>query len=255
MQIWPWVVPDVPGALGCSAVGQIWNWNKDCTSTRESLSLASPGDRVRLHLDSTTACSYIRRQGGTRSLSLSKEACLLWEQAVSNNITLLTPHWLSSKDNAEADFLARNRLSQWEFRLRQDLFLQILETFQIWPTLDAFASKATTKMPRYMTWYPDQGAVARDALLQEWDPVTYLFPPVPLMLKVLQRVRDQGIRAVLVCPHWPTSIWWPLVLDMMVEPLLPLPYYQQALETLDGERIQPYMEPLVAIHLSGSNMS
>ena len=224
-------------------------------AARESLSLASPGDRVRLHLDSTTACSYIRRQGGTRSLSLSKEACLLWEQAVSNNITLLTPHWLSSKDNAEADFLTRNRLSQWEFRLRQDLFLQILETFQIWPTLDAFASKATTQMPRYMTWYPDQGAVARDALLQEWDPVTYLFPPVPLMLKVLQRVRDQGIRAVLVCPHWPTSMWWPLVLDMMVEPLLPLPYYHQALEMIDGSRIQPYMEPLVAIHLLGTNMS
>ena len=224
-------------------------------AAREGLTLASPGDTVRLHLDSTTACSYIRRQGGTRSLSLSREACLLWTQAVSNNITLLTPHWLSSKDNAEADFLTRNKLSQWEFRLGQGLFHMILETFHISPTLDAFASMATAQLPRYMTWYPDREAVARDALLHRWDPVTYLFPPVPLMLKVLQRVRDQKIRAVLVCPHWPTSMWWPLVLDMMVEPLLPLPYYQQALETVDGGQVQPYMEPLVAIHLSGSNMS
>ena len=46
-----------------------------------------------------------------------------------------------------------------------------------------------------------------------------------------------------------------LVLDMMVEPLLPLPYYQQALESVDGEQIQPYMEPIVAIHLSGRNMA
>ena len=224
-------------------------------AAKEGLSLASPGDMVRLHLDSTTACSYIRRQGGTRSLSLSREACLLWTQALSNNITLLTPHWLSSKDNAEADFLTRNKLSQWEFRLAQGLFQQILETFQVSPTLDAFASMATAQLPRYMTWYPDTEAVARDALLHKWDPVTYLFPPVPLMLKVLQRVRDQKIRAVLVCPHWPTSMWWPLVLDMMVEPLLPLPYYQQALVTVDGGPVQPYMEPLVAIHLSGSNMS
>ena len=77
---------------------------------------------------------------------------------MSNNNILLTPHWLSSKDNAEAVFLTRNKLSQWEFRLNQDLFWKILETFQTWPTLDAFASMATAKMPRYMTWYPDQGA-------------------------------------------------------------------------------------------------
>ena len=38
--------------------------------------LSVPGDRVRLHVDNTTACAYIRRQGGTRSISMSEEACL-----------------------------------------------------------------------------------------------------------------------------------------------------------------------------------
>ena len=39
-------------------------------------SLALPNDKVRLHIDNKSACSYIRRQGGTESYTLSQEACL-----------------------------------------------------------------------------------------------------------------------------------------------------------------------------------
>ena len=48
-------------------------------AAREGLAnLASPGDRVRLYVDSTTALFYIRKQGGTRSLALANEAFSLW---------------------------------------------------------------------------------------------------------------------------------------------------------------------------------
>ena len=224
-------------------------------AAREGLALAVPGDKVRPHLDSTTACFYIKNQGGTKGSLLSKEACLMWEEAIARDITILTPHWLSTGDNAEADFLTRNTLSQWDFRLDRDVFCMILETFQVRPTLDAFASSNTAQLPRYMTWYPDRNAVARDALLHPWDRVTYLFPPVPLLLKVIMRIRQQQIRAVLVCPQWPTSLWWPLVLEMLVEPLLPLPHYKSVLTVVEGGPIQPYLDPLVALHLSGENMA
>ena len=89
-------------------------------AAREGINaLASVGDRVRLHIDNITACSYIRKQGGTRSTVLSSEACLLWKEALSRDIVPLTPHWLSTKDNLEADFLSRNKLSQWEFFIDQ----------------------------------------------------------------------------------------------------------------------------------------
>ena len=74
--------------------------------------LKAEGDRVRLHIDNRAACSYIRRQGGTKSSILSTEACSLWQEAFKKNITILTPHWLSSKDNASPDFLSRNDLDQ-----------------------------------------------------------------------------------------------------------------------------------------------
>ena len=61
------------------------------------VALSVPGDRVRLHIDNRTAAAYIRCQGGTRSNVLSQEALLLWEQAVSRNVTLLPPRFLQRK--------------------------------------------------------------------------------------------------------------------------------------------------------------
>ena len=238
-------------------------WNKEELSSnphinvlevraaREGLALSQPGDIVRLHLDNRTACAYIRKQGGTRSPLLSREACLLWDESLARDVTLLAPHWLSTKDNVEADFLSRNEMGRWEFMLDKDLFAKILDTFQVSPTLDAFASRETAQLKRYMTWFQDPQAVASDALLHSWDKVTYLFPPVPLLLKVLQKVQTQKIRAVLICPQWPTALWWPLVVEMLVEPLLPLPHYKETVMKLDQAQVLPYLEPLVAAHISG----
>ena len=173
---------------------------------------------------------------------------------MSRNVTILAPHWLSTKDNVEADFLSRNSLSQWDFVLDKVLFDMILESFQLHPTLDAFASKETHQLPRYMSWYQDQDAVARDALLHQWDRVTYLFPPVPLLLKVLQQIQEQKIRAILLCPQWPTAMWWPLLVEMLVEPPLPLPHYRQALHMVGEGQALPYLDPLKAVHLLARNL-
>ena len=212
--------------------------------------LARPGDKVRLHLDNVTACAYIRKQGGTKSSSLSEESCLLWKDAVERDISLLTPHWLSSEANLEADFLSRNKICQWDFFIDRETFNYMLRVLQVRPTLDVFASRETARLERYMTRYPDSQAVAQDAMLHPWDEMSYLFPPVPLMVKVLRLVREQKISALLVCPKWPSALWWPTVVEMMVQPPLPLPHYKKILRTVDGSQLQPYLEPLVAVHIS-----
>ena len=57
-------------------------------------------------------------------------------------------------------------------------------------------------MPRYMTWDNDHTAVAVNALDYDWDLVTWLFPPYPLLSLVLERVQEQQIEAILICPGW-----------------------------------------------------
>ena len=106
-----------------------------------------------------------------------------------------------------------------------------------------------------MSWERDLQAVAQDAMIQSWDPVSYLFPPVPLLPKVIRMIKDQRIRAILVCPQWPSALWWGLVTEMMVEPPMLLPHYRSILRTLDNSPVSPYLDPLVALHLSGKNSS
>ena len=71
-------------------------------------------------------------------------------------------------------------MDQWMFRLDRGVFRSILEHFNLHPMLDAFTCHYSAQLPRYMSWHKDQQAVAQDALFAPWDPVTYLFPPVPL---------------------------------------------------------------------------
>ena len=153
-----------------------------------------------------------------------------------------------------ADFLSRDFLDCWNFRLNKEVFSSILWHFNLNPTLDAFACHFSAQLPRFMSWYPDPLAVAQDALLQPWDPVTYLFHPVPLLQKVIQWIKDQRVRAILVCPQWPQSLYWGLAAEMLVEPQKLLLYYKPILETRDQSPVGPYLDPLVALHLLGKNL-
>ena len=105
----------------------------------------------------------------------------------------------------------------------------------------------------YMSWYQDNNSVARDALLSPWDQETYLFPPVPLLPKVVRKVKDERLRAILICPQWPTALWWGLLIEMMVEPPMVLPHYRSIVQILQADQSLPYLEPLVALHISGKN--
>ena len=220
-------------------------------AAREGLKLASPGDLVRLHIDSQTAAAYIKKQGGTRSKLLCQEACQLWREALSRNLTLLTPHWLSTKENVVADYLSRNNVLAWEFQLSRETFFTILNHFNVSPTLDVFASKETAMLARYMSWYPDQEAVARDALIHSWDPVSYLFPPVPLIQKCLAKIKAEEYLCILVVPMWPTALWWPVISSMMVAAPLSLPHYKSILTMMDVNQQLPYLHPLVAVLIQG----
>ena len=210
-----------------------------------------PGDRVRMHIDSKVAASYITKQGGTRSNALSVEARALWEEMHARNVSLLTPHWISSADNCVADYLTQHRITTWELKLDPILFNTILSHFDLQPSLDAFASAEAHQLERYMSWEADTNAVGRDALLCHWDDVTFCFPPVPLIPKVVNKVKKEKIEAILVCPMWPASLWWLQVQQMLRSPPFPLPSYKQALTPMKEKTITVFLDPLVAVHISG----
>merc|ERR1711895_390223 len=106
------------------------------------------------------AIAFIRRMGGTHSFTLCKDSLKLWHQAIEKKLTILPPMWISNLENTQADFLSRHSLVRWDFKLAPSEFRRVCRRFQVWPTLDAFASKRSHQIPRYMTWKVDSRATA-----------------------------------------------------------------------------------------------
>ena len=232
------------------------NWLELRAARYALLELASPGDVVQLHLDNMTAIAFIRKLGGTRSRLLCKESLLLWRQAIRRNITILPPQWISTEENTEADFLSRHKLLRWDFKLAPSEFRRICRRLQVRPTLDAFASRGSHQIPRYMTWEEDHRAVAINALDYYWDPVTWLFPPVPLLPLVLERVQEQQIEAILICPGWKGAMWWPQLVELRTETApVRLPAAADCLKLPKGSTEElPRLDPLYAFLIRGKTV-
>ena len=110
---------------------------------------------VQFHIDKMMAITFIRRLGETPSLNPMQREPSLVTTSQQRNITILPPQRLASEDNAGADFLSRHKLQRCNFKLISSEFRRICRKLQVWPTLDAFASKWTCQIPRYITWNQD----------------------------------------------------------------------------------------------------
>ena len=135
------------------------------------------GKKVAIFSDNTTALSYIRRQGGTKSWKLFRlvEELILW--AEEKEITLI-PKFIEGKKNALADTLSRKgQIVNTEWTLNSQVCQSLWKTWGC-PQVDAFATALTKRLPNYFSPHLDPSAIGIDALLQDWSHRDiYAFPP------------------------------------------------------------------------------
>jgi hypothetical protein len=100
-------------------------------------------------------------------------------------------------------------------------FVKSITDLSVTPTKDLFATTSNHKLQRFAA-LPGRngvGAEVLDALSIPWtNEVPYLFPPVQLIPRVLQKLRTDAVReAVIVFPPWPSQPWWFLLQDSLVK--------------------------------------
>ncbi|XP_064416665.1 uncharacterized protein LOC135357773 [Latimeria chalumnae] len=160
------------------------------------------GSRVLLRMDNTTVVCYVNRQGGTRSPALCWEAELLWNWALSHQVDLRAVH-LAGKDNVLADTLSRDLVDPHEWFLNQQIVDDIVTRWGV-PDVDLFASTVNTKVPRFWSQKKEPGVSVLDALSNKWPAgLLYAFPPIPLIPRVIGKLRKEGGQMILIVPHWP----------------------------------------------------
>lgn len=113
--------------------------------------------------------------------------------------------------NTISDQLSRTEMHSG-LVLRAEAFAQLQE--KLGPcTIDAFATRANAKLPRFISWHPDPEAEAQDFMVQHLSKqeLYYVFPPMALLLRALAKIRDEQVKAVIVAPDFPDQVWAPLL--------------------------------------------
>ena len=179
---------------------------------------------TRVHIDNTTAVAYIRKEGGTRSHALTKDARKLLNWCDRNKITLIPVH-IAGVRNVEADRLSRaGQLLSSEWSITKEEFHHIRAHLGT-PSLDLFAMANNTVVARFFSPVPHPAAEAVDALNQNWprNELLYGYPPTALVPQVLQRVRQsRDLRIILVTSTATTKAWHADLLDLAVQAPLPV---------------------------------
>lgn len=172
--------------------------------------------QVLVRSDNMSVVQYINKQGGTHSVQLCQQTWDLWLFALENQITLKSAH-IAGVKNRLADQLSRTKVRPTEWELNSQIVQNI---FQLWgqPSVDLFATYENKKTVVFCSWILHPQALAVDALSMEWNNLfAYAFPPLSLIPKVLQHMLKFQCEIILIAPHWPRQMWYPQLLQLLVD--------------------------------------
>ena len=205
---------------------------------------------VRLYTDNTTSCSYINNYGGKIS-NLDEIARRLWFWCIERHIHISAYH-IAGVTNKQADKLSRSGNDDLEWALDANVFASLK---QIYPDMqvDLFASRLNTKLPSYVSRYPEPEAWAIDAFSFTWcNQLFYIFPPFSLIPRILQKIEEEGTQALLIAPIWPTQAWWPNLIKLITDNCYLLPKTSNVLKLMHKPNLK---HPLTKMRLAGFRIS
>ncbi|XP_013874757.1 uncharacterized protein LOC106525168 [Austrofundulus limnaeus] len=188
---------------------------------------------VLIRTDNTTVVSYINRQGGTRSLPLLELSHTLLQWCNVHFLSIRATH-VPGRLNLGPDLLSRGRPMVREWRLHPSVVDQIWTMFGR-AAVDLFATGANTHCPLFFSITDQNAPLGVDALAHPWPNVLlYAFPPVEMILPVLERVRRQRLSLILMAPHWPAKCWYAEIISLLAAQPWQLPLHQDLLSQAGG---------------------
>jgi hypothetical protein len=164
--------------------------------------------------DNTTTVYDVNRQRSATTLRLPLLQLLRYLEKYHLH---MTAQHIPGVDNSKADRLSR--LSPGgDYSLRPEVLMQLQQEWGVQITADLFASGWNAKHARYWTISHDRNASGNNAFSTPWKPLglPLLHPPVPLIVRTLQRLRFERMRALLILPFWQQQPWSPLLREMTV---------------------------------------
>ena len=216
------------------------------------LALRSFSDRiqnknVKIMSDNTSAVAYINNMGGIKSEKCNSVALVIWNWCVENNVWIVCTH-IPGIDNIEADRLSRELNEQIEWQLDHDIFLEVCSKLDT-PEIDLFASRINTQLDTFCSWRKDPECTFVDAFSLNWGNfnTVYIFPPFSLLNSCIRKIREDQARGIIIAPLWPTQIWFPRLMQILIKNPILLPKKNRLLTNPCTKELHPLRRKLVLI--------
>jgi ribonuclease HI len=165
--------------------------------------------------DNTATCYNINRQAAGQNLRLPLQ--LLLDFVRRQHIYLRARH-IPGVANEAADRLSRFSASG-DYMIDRSVLAQALARLRLVITADLFATAKNKQHPTYLSMLPDRRAVAQDAFSVPWRDfgLPLIHPPIPLIPRVLVRLQQERMRAVVIVPLWEGHAWAALLRSMTID--------------------------------------
>ena len=183
---------------------------------------------IKILSDNTTAVHCINNMGSCKSVDCDKITKSILDWPFKRRLWLSGAH-IPGRLNREADEESRKTELRIEWQLNRTIFHNMLEYFQYYPEIDLFASRLNAQLLRFFSYRPDPFAEVTNAFSVSWeDKKFYCFSPFACIGKILEKISADKATGLLVVPNWPTQIWFPFLMDMLIsEPFIIPPSINQ----------------------------
>lgn len=86
------------------------------------------------------------------------------------------------------------------------------------PDLDLFTVRINVQLDKFVSSKADHVACHTNALTFFWSVgLHYAFPPFNIIEKILKKIQDDRATLLVNLPLWPTQVWFPRALQLLVE--------------------------------------
>ncbi|MCP3661440.1 MAG: hypothetical protein GY696_02925 [Gammaproteobacteria bacterium] len=165
------------------------------------------GKFVKLHTDNQGVVAILQKGSPRQHLQL------IAEQIFTVCIGLgcvLDPIWVPRNENEAADAASRIMdLDDWS--VRKSIFYVFNRRFGP-HSIDRFADHKNAQLPRFNSKYFVPGTSGVDAFSYSWTGENnWLVPPLFLVCRTIQHLRESTARGTLIIPKWPAQPYWPLL--------------------------------------------
>lgn len=158
--------------------------------------------------DNMNTCRIIN--SGSSKQHLQNLAIEIYNLCVINN-TIIHPTWIPREENQIADAISKS-VDTDDWSIDNETFSYIESNFGCC-TIDRFADTSNSKTKRFNSKYfcPETNAV--NAFSCDWgdNELNWLCPPISLIGKTIQHLKNCKGRGILFLPIWPSAYYWPLL--------------------------------------------